>query len=209
MLTSMLDKFPDLANDVTTGGAQSLHMCGMSPHNQHAARYLVEHDADIEALDTYGMTPLQRMASNNLATGARVLLEAGADFTNVGKCGRSPLHIARGSAANDVVEVLMPEEGATLPRGIVRIKIKRHQVDCHEERRCARGRWRVPSQESGGYPQGVCSRLRSPRLGHPVHVGEAEWRRSPCGHLVCSFHERLVHIPQQDRWQVVDRWTRR
>lgn len=83
-------------------------MCGMSRGKQHAARYLVERGADIEALDTYGMTPLQRMASNNLAAGARTLLEAGADVTNEGKGGRSPLRIARGSAANAVVEVLMP-----------------------------------------------------------------------------------------------------
>ena len=104
----MLDKYPDLVNDVTTGGARPLHMCGMSPRKQHAARRLIEHGADIEALDTYGMTPLQRMASNNLAIGARVLLEAGADVTNEGRCGRSPLRIARGSAANDVVDVLVP-----------------------------------------------------------------------------------------------------
>jgi hypothetical protein len=108
MLTYMLNKYPDLVNDVTTGGAQPLHMCGMSPRKQLAARRLIEIGADIEALDTYGMTPLQRMASNNLAIGARVLLEAGADVTNEGKCGRSPLRIARGSAANEVVEVLMP-----------------------------------------------------------------------------------------------------
>jgi ankyrin repeat protein len=107
-MASMLEKYPDLVNDVTTGGAQPLHMCGMSRGEQHAARYLVERGADIEALDTYGMTPLQRMASNNLAAGARTLLEAGADVTNEGKCGRSPLRIARGSAANAVVEVLMP-----------------------------------------------------------------------------------------------------
>ena len=107
-MASMLEKYPDLVNDVTTGGAQPLHMCGMSRGKQHAARYLVERGADIEALDTYGMTPLQRMASNNLAAGARTLLEAGADVTNEGKCGRSPLRIARGSAANAVVEVLMP-----------------------------------------------------------------------------------------------------
>jgi ankyrin repeat protein len=84
-MASMLEKYPDLVNDVTTGGAQPLHMCGMSRGKQHAVRYLVERGADIEALDTYGMTPLQRMASNNLAAGARTLLEAGADVTNEGK----------------------------------------------------------------------------------------------------------------------------
>jgi hypothetical protein len=104
----MLERYPDLVNDVTTGGAQPLHMCGMSRRKQHAVRYLVERGADIEALDTYGMTPLQRMASNNLADGARALLDAGADVANEGRCGRSPLWIARGSAAGAVVEVLMP-----------------------------------------------------------------------------------------------------
>lgn len=29
-LALMLDKYPDLVNDITTGGAQPLHMCGMS-----------------------------------------------------------------------------------------------------------------------------------------------------------------------------------
>ena len=36
-------------------------MCGMSRRNQDAVSVLVEHGADIEALDTYGMTPLHRM----------------------------------------------------------------------------------------------------------------------------------------------------
>jgi hypothetical protein len=107
-MTSLLDKYPDLVNDITTGGALPLHMCGMSQRKQHAVKYLVEHGADIEALDTYGMTPLQRMASNNLAAGARMLLEAGADVSNMGKCGRSPLQVARGSAASAVMEVLVP-----------------------------------------------------------------------------------------------------
>jgi len=83
-------------------------MCGMSKNKQSVVTYLVEHGADIEALDTYGMTPLQRMASNNLAAGAKMLLEAGADVIHQGKCGRSPLQIARGSAASAVVEELIP-----------------------------------------------------------------------------------------------------
>lgn len=107
-MATLLEKYPDLVNDITTGGAQPLHMCGMSKNKQHAVKYLVEHGADIEALDTYGMTPLHRMASNNLAAGAKMLLEAGADVTNTGKCGSSPLQVARGSAASAVMEVLIP-----------------------------------------------------------------------------------------------------
>ena len=106
-MATLLEKYPDLVNDITTGGAQPLHMCGMSKNKQFAVRYLVEHGADIEALDTYGMTPLHRMASNNLADGAKMLLEAGADVNNNGKCGRSPLQVARGSAAGAVMELLI------------------------------------------------------------------------------------------------------
>jgi len=104
-MATLLEKYPDLVNDITTGGAQPLHMCGMSKNKQFAVRYLVEHGADIEALDTYGMTPLHRMASNNLADGAKMLLEAGADVFNNGKCGRSPLQVARGSAAGAVMVI--------------------------------------------------------------------------------------------------------
>ena len=44
------EKYPDLVNDftITTGGAQPLHMCGMSKNKQYAVWYLVDH----------GMTPL-------------------------------------------------------------------------------------------------------------------------------------------------------
>merc|ERR1719495_2897890 len=67
MLVSLLETFPDLVNDVSTGGAQPLHMCGMSKGKQNAVKALVSHGADIEAIDTYGFTPLHRMASNNLS----------------------------------------------------------------------------------------------------------------------------------------------
>ena len=61
-LIPLLEKYPDLVNDMTTGGAQPLHMCGMSRNKQNAVRALVKRGADVEALDTYGMTPLHRMA---------------------------------------------------------------------------------------------------------------------------------------------------
>ena len=80
-LIPLLDKYPDLVNDITTGGAQPLHMCGMSRSKQSAVVELVRRGADIESLDTYGMTPLHRMASNNLAIGAKMLLDAGAEYT--------------------------------------------------------------------------------------------------------------------------------
>merc|ERR1711994_727028 len=105
-LDSLLEKFPDLVNDLSTGGAQPLHMCGMSQANQDSVATLLNNGADMEALDTYGFTPLLRMASNNLARGATRLLEAGADPLYRGGAGISPLDCALQSNAKDVVRVL-------------------------------------------------------------------------------------------------------
>lgn len=105
-LAQLLDKFPDLANDVSTGGATPLHMCGMGGAKHAAAELLIQRGADIEALDTYGFTPLHRMASNNLVEGARVLLNAGADPLTKGACGQTPMAVAEAGAAKGVIRVL-------------------------------------------------------------------------------------------------------
>jgi len=114
-LQPLLDKYPDLVNDISTGGATPLHMCGMGHDNQHASAYLITRGADVEALDTYGMTPLHRMASNSLPVGAEALLQAGADPNNAGKCGATPLQIAGESRARAVAEVLQRYGGGYRP----------------------------------------------------------------------------------------------
>ena len=45
----LLDRYPDLTNDVSTGGAQPLHMCGMSQSNQHSAALLISCGSSCEA----------------------------------------------------------------------------------------------------------------------------------------------------------------
>jgi len=107
-LGPLLDRFPDLVNEVSTGGATPLHMCGMGRDNQGSTAYLIARGGDIEAVDTYNYRPLHRMASNNLAVGARALLEAGADpHARTGKTrGETALEIARAAGAKDVVNVL-------------------------------------------------------------------------------------------------------
>mmetsp|Transcript_41364 Transcript_41364/g.64628 ORF Transcript_41364/g.64628 Transcript_41364/m.64628 type:complete len:252 (-) Transcript_41364:625-1380(-) len=110
---ALLSEFPDLVNEVSTGGATPLHMCGMSRRSEELTALLIERGGDIEALDTYGYTPLHRMASNNLAAGAQALLAAGADperrsgLGDDDPHGETPLNIARGSRAHDVVSVLL------------------------------------------------------------------------------------------------------
>lgn len=105
-LAKLLDKYPDLVNDVSTGGAQPLHNCGMSQSNQLSTAFLISRGADIEAVDTYGYTPLHRMASNNLAVGAKALLDAGADPKFTGGAGHTPMDVARSSRAMEVMQVL-------------------------------------------------------------------------------------------------------
>lgn len=103
-VAAVLRDFPNLANDISTGGATPLHTCGMSRQGQLSTQVLIDAGASVDALDTYGMTPLQRMASNNLAVGARALLAAGAAGPKEGG-RRSAWQVAMESGAGDVLEV--------------------------------------------------------------------------------------------------------
>lgn len=106
-LARLLDLHPDLVNDVSTGGALPLHTCGMSQENQHATAFLISRGGDIEAQDTYGYTPMHRMASNNLAVGAKALLDVGADPATTGDgTTPPPRRVAQQSRAQKVIEVL-------------------------------------------------------------------------------------------------------
>ena len=105
-LGAWLSAHPDLANEVSTGGASPLHMAGMSRSGQRAAALLAERGSAVEAEDTYGYRPLHRMASNNLAEGAAALLAAGADASARTMGGQTALDIARESGAMDVARVL-------------------------------------------------------------------------------------------------------
>mmetsp|Transcript_10709 Transcript_10709/g.23599 ORF Transcript_10709/g.23599 Transcript_10709/m.23599 type:complete len:207 (+) Transcript_10709:63-683(+) len=102
----LLDKFPDLVNETSTGGANPLHICGMSRAGEKSTALIIERGGDVEAADTYGFRPLHRMASNNLAIGAEALLRAKADI-NASAGGRdTPMAVAMSSRATNVIKVL-------------------------------------------------------------------------------------------------------
>ena len=123
-LRAWLAKHPDLVNEISTGGATPLHNCGMSARNQAQAAVLVENGADVEAVDTYGYTPLHRMASNNLAIGAELLLAAGADPQFVGGSGETAYAVARSSRARDVLKVLDAHGSKRSPVDVTRIVVE-------------------------------------------------------------------------------------
>jgi ankyrin repeat protein len=79
----------------------------MSRVNQLSTQLLVRRGGKVDALDTYGYTPLHRMASNNLAVGAEALLTAGADVHAVTSQGATPLSVAKESRSTDVIHVLL------------------------------------------------------------------------------------------------------
>ncbi|GMI01806.1 hypothetical protein TrVE_jg3600 [Triparma verrucosa] len=95
----VLGDYPELVNEISTGGATPLHTCGMSQKNQLSTSLIITHGGSLSALDTYGFTPLHRMASNNLSVGASALLEAGAGLDD------EIWKIARQSEAKEVLEV--------------------------------------------------------------------------------------------------------
>ena len=88
--SAFFERFPDAAAEVGTGGAQPLHFCGMGRDNQGATGAVIRAGGDVNALDTYGYTPLHRMASNDLEAGAEALLNAGASPDSVGASDETP-----------------------------------------------------------------------------------------------------------------------
>jgi hypothetical protein len=66
----------------------------------------------MEALDTYGLTPLHRMTSHNLAAGAQALLHAGANPAHSGTVGEMPRKTVQSAGARDVIAVLRKRSGA-------------------------------------------------------------------------------------------------
>jgi len=103
---ALLGERPELVAEISTGGATPLHICGMSRRGQLSTESLIRAGAQIDALDTYGYTPLHRMASNNLAIGAEALLLAGADMNAPSGPpyeGTSARETARQSRAYDVI----------------------------------------------------------------------------------------------------------
>lgn len=96
----LLTDFPQLKEEIGTGGARPLHVCGMSQRGQQSTQILIDAGADIYAVDTYGYTALHRMASNNLAIGAEALVRAGHDPNMVmPEADSTPIEIAKRSRA--------------------------------------------------------------------------------------------------------------
>lgn len=96
----ILNDHPSLMEEISTGGARPLHMCGMSRSNQHSTQILIDAGADVYSQDTYGYTALHRMASNNLEIGGEALVRAGHD-PNLPMDGAdsTPIQIAKRSRA--------------------------------------------------------------------------------------------------------------
>jgi len=105
-IDAVLARDPEAVNEVSTGRARPLHMCGMSAAGQKSTAHLISKGADVEAEDTYGYRPLHRMASNNLAVGAEALLQARANGSAKTPRGETPMSVALESNARDVVRVL-------------------------------------------------------------------------------------------------------
>jgi len=99
-VAEILADHPALKEEISTGGARPLHMCGMSTKGQRSTQLLVDAKADIYSQDTYGYTALHRMASNNLEMGGEVLVRAGHDPNlKMEGADSTPIEIARQSRA--------------------------------------------------------------------------------------------------------------
>lgn len=99
-VSEILADHPELKEEISTGGARPLHMCGMSKKGQLSTQVLVDAKADIYSQDTYGYTALHRMASNNLEIGGEVLVRAGHDPNlKMDGADSTPIEIARRSRA--------------------------------------------------------------------------------------------------------------
>ena len=92
----LLHDYPQLINEVSTGGATPLHVCGMSEKGQLCTQTLIDKGANIHALDSYNYNALHRMASNDLEIGAEALVKVGVNPNEkVEDADCTPIEIAK------------------------------------------------------------------------------------------------------------------
>ena len=109
IVKKLIQARPEVVNEISTGGATPLHTCGMSRRGQLLTQVLIDHGANVNAVDTYGYTAAG-MASNNLRIGAEALIRAGAPIgQKTGKpySGETAISIAKSSHAYDVLQFLV------------------------------------------------------------------------------------------------------
>ncbi len=88
-------------------GRTTLH----SAPNWAVAERLIREGADVNARDSFGMTPLHCAAAAGHEEAVRVLLAAGADIGIKDNEGRSPLDLARNLGHTEIAE-LLAQQGA-------------------------------------------------------------------------------------------------
>ena len=112
-LRALIDEDPSAANDWTPDGFGALAMAVYGGH-EDAARLLIEHGADLEALsrhETIRVRPLQTAAFVRSVPMARLLLDAGADVNSRAEGGSTALHSAAQNGDVELARVLL-ERGA-------------------------------------------------------------------------------------------------
>jgi ankyrin repeat protein len=93
------------ANEADSAGMTQLHRAALTG-NASAARRLLEHGADVNAVSKMKWTPLHIAAWHGNAEVAEILIAAGANVNATGDRNRTPLMMAQQLGTPDVVAVL-------------------------------------------------------------------------------------------------------
>ena len=89
-----------------TCNATPLHLASEEGHTK-AARFLLEHDADVTAQTEHGSTPLHLASKRGRLEVASMLIECGADLTAQDQYCKTPLHLALDKGQVEVADMLI------------------------------------------------------------------------------------------------------
>ena len=90
----------------------ALHMAANYGHSA-VTSILIEHGANVAAIDFNQQTPLHLAAESGHSTATSILISHGAHTTNIDKNQRTPLHLAAKSGRTDVVSTLVKQGAKT------------------------------------------------------------------------------------------------